>query len=186
MARVFENPTNGYREEVGFTQSLLTFLFCLPYLAIKGLWPHFVVVLLFIAIPIAAGGAPVAFFLGLIVSIIYSAMIQSLLAGKYLRAGWKEVIPQPASNAWTSKPITPTLRKCPMCAEDIKFEAIKCKHCGADIDPIAPPTPESAEEAADRLGIKRAGSLYLFLDRQFTRIEDAISFAEEASALNRR
>lgn len=25
-------------------------------------------------------------------------------------------------------------RKCPFCAEEIKFEAVKCKHCGAALD----------------------------------------------------
>ena len=30
-------------------------------------------------------------------------------------------------------------RPCPMCAESIKNAAIKCKHCGADIEPAAAP-----------------------------------------------
>ncbi|PFG11278.1 zinc ribbon domain-containing protein [Marinobacter sp. LV10MA510-1] len=28
-------------------------------------------------------------------------------------------------------------RKCPYCAEAIKIEAVKCKHCGSEIDPLA-------------------------------------------------
>ncbi|AZD67603.1 hypothetical protein SAMN04489802_2809 [Pseudomonas chlororaphis] len=30
-------------------------------------------------------------------------------------------------------------RPCPLCAEPIKLAAIKCKHCGADVEPIAAP-----------------------------------------------
>ncbi|KQM46431.1 hypothetical protein ASE80_16890 [Pseudomonas sp. Leaf15] len=30
-------------------------------------------------------------------------------------------------------------RPCPMCAESIKTAAIKCKHCGADVEPAAAP-----------------------------------------------
>lgn len=31
------------------------------------------------------------------------------------------------------------IRPCPMCAETIKTAAIKCKHCGADVEPVAAP-----------------------------------------------
>ena len=30
-------------------------------------------------------------------------------------------------------------RPCPMCAESIKSAAVKCKHCGADVDPVTAP-----------------------------------------------
>lgn len=33
------------------------------------------------------------------------------------------------------------LRKCPACAELVKREAIKCKHCGSDLKPEDPPPP---------------------------------------------
>lgn len=29
------------------------------------------------------------------------------------------------------------LRACPACAEEIKLAAVKCKHCGADVEPLA-------------------------------------------------
>lgn len=35
------------------------------------------------------------------------------------------------------------MRKCPMCAELVKREAIKCKHCGAELPPLEEePKPE--------------------------------------------
>lgn len=32
------------------------------------------------------------------------------------------------------------MRKCPFCAELVKAEAIKCKHCQSDLEPEEPPT----------------------------------------------
>lgn len=41
-------------------------------------------------------------------------------------------------------------RKCPMCAELVKLEALRCRHCGGDLAPGAPgsPTAEDHEAAA--------------------------------------
>jgi hypothetical protein len=42
-------------------------------------------------------------------------------------------------------------RKCPSCAEMVKFEARICKHCGSDLEPyvaeVEPDAPTAAEKA---------------------------------------
>jgi hypothetical protein len=79
-------------------------------------------------------------------------------------------------------PPAPDERECPFCAEWIKSEAIKCKHCGSDLSdapaaPLPPPVtkrvpseglpvrnrPDSQEEWARRL---KGGSLVSVLDQR--------------------
>ena len=42
------------------------------------------------------------------------------------------------------------LRKCPFCAEDIKSEAIVCKHCGRDVEPIKKEFRVSSDEQLEK------------------------------------
>jgi hypothetical protein len=49
------------------------------------------------------------------------------------------------------------LRKCPMCAELIKAEAVKCKHCGADI---------ASTKGAEYLDEKKLNDLIETLQKQ--------------------
>ncbi len=63
-------------------------------------------------------------------------------------------------------------RACPMCAEDIKRAAIKCKHCGADVvslntdvnlensEPVVLPVAEAAVENKTRVWLA-CGTLYI-------------------------
>lgn len=37
-------------------------------------------------------------------------------------------------------------KKCPYCAESVRHEAVKCKHCGSDIPPPTLPAASSASE----------------------------------------
>jgi len=54
--------------------------------------------------------------------------------------GWMLVAASPG------KPSAMGLRKCPSCAEFVKKEALKCKHCQSDLEPIAKKEPFKAEE----------------------------------------
>lgn len=185
MSRTFENPANGHREAVGSAQSILAFLFCGPYLLLKGLWGHFAVVVLFIAPAAYAGGPVVALVASLVIGFFYALAIQSIISGKYLRAGWLEIA---KTSSGEEKKATgkPDQRACPFCGEDVLAVAIKCKHCGSSIEPVKDEgsepvrdlTREALELEAEQLGVKRSGKIYLYQEHQYTRIEDAIDYAK--------
>lgn len=139
MAQIFENPLNGYREEVSDTCSLWVALFGMLYLMYKGLWAHVFIWFLLVSVPaVLTGGVAIVLTLPL-VTIGYALSIRGILRSRYLRKGWKEsdVMPSPATtSASPSSPIPPLekfTRKCPSCAEDIKIEAIRCRFCQSDV-----------------------------------------------------
>lgn len=49
-------------------------------------------------------------------------------------------------------------RKCPFCAEVVKAEAVKCKHCGSALDPVAGLTDgrSAAQIEADKARVREA------------------------------
>lgn len=93
-------------------------------------------------------------------------------------------------------------KKCPFCAEPVRREAIKCKHCGSALGdaqsstpvttsaaaPVAavtpaPPAAGSEVEAMDELGISFVDGKYVFGEYRYDRLNDAITYARRTSGV---
>lgn len=66
------------------------------------------------------------FFLALVVSPLIAGLLL-VIVGPY----------KPALDA--QQIASGAARKCPACAELVKFDAVKCKHCGTDLPPAEKP-----------------------------------------------
>lgn len=145
MARTFENPANGHRETIAWTDALGAALFGILYLATKGLWGA-TFVWLVSAIILLGGLGPAGFVILIPTQILISCAVPAILANRYLHHGWREVIeaqqpsrieePDPIERFKARQPTVqppPDTKACPFCAEEIKATAIRCKHCQADL-----------------------------------------------------
>lgn len=86
--RVFENPSNGYKEEVSNLTMLWTFLFGGLYLAVRGVWTHVLVFVVLVILSLVIFPPALVF-----VWVIYALVAPSIIATRYLRRGWREVKP---------------------------------------------------------------------------------------------
>ncbi|MEE5088370.1 hypothetical protein V2J74_26815 [Pseudomonas alliivorans] len=129
MPTTFRNASNGHKETVGDGVWAGPLFLGAIYLAYKGLWTHFAVWILLVAAAASLGGLYGFIVAVLAASVVYAIAIKGILESSYLRRGWvKSGADAPSSSQALSE------RQCPFCAETIKKEAVKCKHCGADLE----------------------------------------------------
>lgn len=71
----------------------------------------------------------------------------TILGGLFLIAGVLMAIfgGRPQSSVAISGAVSANERQCPFCAETIKTQAIKCKHCGSEVEPIHPDSAKAEE-----------------------------------------
>jgi hypothetical protein len=71
-----------------------------------------------------------SFFAGLLFALLLSPIIAGLVVA--IRKPNTEELERRALGGGA-------VRKCPACAELVKADAVKCKHCGADLPPVEKP-----------------------------------------------
>jgi len=86
----FENPGNGYREEVSPLTWLWVLLFGWVYMLVKGLWGHVALQVALIFGAALLSGGPGA-FIGIPLWLVYVFAAKGILERRYLRRGWKQI-----------------------------------------------------------------------------------------------
>ena len=67
----------------------------------------------------------------------FLSMLLSPLIGIIMVAILPSLKPSPAAGASSGGAEAYKTRSCPFCAEPIRVEAIKCKHCGSAVEPAS-------------------------------------------------
>lgn len=74
-------------------------------------------------------------------------------------------------------------KNCPFCAEPVRAEAIKCKHCGSaiaeSVGPAEHPPAVTDDQAMQAHGITLQDGKYVFRSYRYDKLSDAISYAKQ-------
>ncbi|MDH4656014.1 hypothetical protein [Pseudomonas sp. BN606] len=134
--RTFRNPANGHTEQFEDGAWFFIVLFGPFYLAYRGLWVHFFIWTILVGGLTGITGGPGLIIALPLATIVYGFTIGGILANSYLRRGWEEVADPASAVPGQVNVSTNGLRECPFCAELIKAQAVKCKHCGSEVEPV--------------------------------------------------
>lgn len=138
MSKKFENPQGTFSEEISLISNIGVLFFGPIALALFSLWAHFVMWVLVVMVAMSANPI-LGFSAYCILTIFYTVTVGEFRAKKYLRDGWREISANGTSRNTLKSSDTKgrvqdkETKKCPFCAEEIRIEAIKCKHCGSDL-----------------------------------------------------
>jgi len=134
----FINPQTGYTETKSVPW-LWALLFGGLYYLVSGLWAA-ALIWIILAFLLYASMGPPATVLMLVIAVIYAALAPMLVRNSYLRKGWIEKQDSAPSASSPVPTVATDFKKCPFCAELIRREAIKCKHCGSELPLPATPS----------------------------------------------
>jgi len=133
----FENPVNHFQEKIGLKDVLGVLFFGVFYLLIKGLWGHVALWCMVVLMPglldRSQDGQITVLVIAVVFNIVYAFLIPSILKRAYLKRGWSEIVVSGTRSIFVNQASKVETKKCPFCAEEVKFDAIKCKHCQSDL-----------------------------------------------------
>lgn len=130
----FKNSVNGHEVTLS-SPAFFYLLFGIFYLIYHGLWTHILIQIVATLIFLAGLGEP-GFLFSIFLHIGYAFFITGIIKDKYLNKGWQEVDEWSQTTTVAEEQLSvkePEFKICPFCAEEVKFKAVVCKHCGKDL-----------------------------------------------------